>query len=30
MVLERLNQLPPDSPGRQRQMPFEVVKRQSA
>ena len=30
MVLERLNQLPPDTPGRQRQMPFEVVKRQSA
>jgi LacI family transcriptional regulator len=30
MVLGRLNQLPPDTPGRQRQMPFEVVKRQSA
>jgi LacI family transcriptional regulator len=30
MVLERINQLPPDAPGRQRQMPFEVVKRQSA
>jgi LacI family transcriptional regulator len=30
MVLERLNQQPPDTPGRQRQMPFEVVKRQSA
>jgi LacI family transcriptional regulator len=29
MVLERLNQLPPDTPGRERQMPFEVVKRQS-
>lgn len=30
MVLERINQLPKDAPGRQRQMPFEVVKRQSA
>jgi LacI family transcriptional regulator, galactose operon repressor len=29
MVLERLNQLPPETPGRERQMPFEVVKRQS-
>jgi LacI family transcriptional regulator len=30
MVLERLNDLPPDAPGRLREMPFEVVKRQSA
>lgn len=30
MVLERINQLPPGTPGRQREMPFEVVKRQSA
>ena len=30
MALERVNQLPPDAPGRQRQMRFEVVKRQSA
>jgi LacI family transcriptional regulator len=29
MVLERINQLPPETPGRERQMPFEVVKRQS-
>ena len=29
MVLERLNQLPPETPGRERQMPFEVIKRQS-
>ena len=30
MVIERLNELPPETPGRQRQMPFEVVRRQSA
>lgn len=30
MVLQRLNELPPDAPGRQRQMPFEVIKRRSA
>ncbi len=30
MVLERLNELPHDASGRLRQMPFEVVKRQSA
>jgi len=30
MVLERINKLPADTSGRQRQMPFEVVKRQSA
>lgn len=30
MVLERLNQLPHDASGRQRQMTFEVVRRQSA
>jgi LacI family transcriptional regulator len=30
MVIERLNELPPQTSGRQRQMPFEVVKRQSA
>jgi LacI family transcriptional regulator len=30
MVLERLNDLPNDAPGRQREMPFEVVRRQSA
>ncbi|MGA7130462.1 MAG: LacI family DNA-binding transcriptional regulator [Chthoniobacterales bacterium] len=30
MVLERIDQLPPGTPGRQREMPFEVVKRQSA
>jgi LacI family transcriptional regulator len=30
MVLERLNELPNDTAGRQREMPFEVVKRQSA
>jgi LacI family transcriptional regulator len=30
MVIERLNELPPEISGRQRQMPFEVVKRQSA
>jgi hypothetical protein len=30
MVLERINELPHDACGRQRQMPFEVVKRQSA
>lgn len=30
MVLERINKLPADASGRQRQMPFEVVKRQSA
>jgi LacI family transcriptional regulator len=30
MLLERLNNLPPDAPGRLREMPFEVVKRQSA
>ena len=30
MVLERLNDLPNDTPGRQREMPFEVVRRQSA
>jgi LacI family transcriptional regulator len=29
MVLERLNELPHDASGRQRQMPFEVVRRQS-
>jgi LacI family transcriptional regulator len=30
MLLERLNNLPPDAPGRLREMPFEVLKRQSA
>ena len=30
MLLQRLNDLPPDAPGRVREMPFEVVKRQSA
>src|SRR5208337_3420787 len=30
MVIERLNELPPEASGRQRQMPFEVVRRQSA
>lgn len=30
MVLQRLHDLPPDAPGRLREMPFEVVKRQSA
>jgi LacI family transcriptional regulator len=30
MVLQRLNELPNEAPGRQRQMPFEVVRRQSA
>ncbi len=30
MLLERLMSLPADAPGRVRQMPFEVVKRQSA
>jgi LacI family transcriptional regulator len=30
MVLERINQLPPETAGRQREMPFEVIKRQSA
>jgi LacI family transcriptional regulator len=30
MVLERINRLPPGSPGRQREMSFEVIKRQSA
>jgi LacI family transcriptional regulator len=30
MVLERLNDLPNDAPGRQREMPFEIVGRQSA
>jgi LacI family transcriptional regulator len=29
MVLERINQLPPETAGRQREMPFEVIKRQS-
>jgi hypothetical protein len=28
--LERLHDLSPDAPGRLREMPFEVVKRQSA
>jgi LacI family transcriptional regulator, galactose operon repressor len=30
MVLQRLNEIPHDAPGRQRQMPFKVVRRQSA
>jgi hypothetical protein len=30
MVIERLNKLPPETSGRQRQMPFEVVRRESA
>jgi LacI family transcriptional regulator len=30
MLLERINQLSPETAGRQRQMPFELVKRQSA
>ncbi|MBV9673337.1 MAG: LacI family DNA-binding transcriptional regulator, partial [Verrucomicrobia bacterium] len=30
MVIERLNDLPPETSGRQHQMPFEVVRRQSA
>jgi DNA-binding LacI/PurR family transcriptional regulator len=30
MLLERLNDLSPDSPGRMREMPFEIVRRQSA
>ena len=30
MLLQRLNDLPPDAPSRVREMPFEVVKRQSA
>lgn len=30
MVLQRLNDLPRDAPGRLREMPFEVVRRQSA
>jgi hypothetical protein len=30
MLLERLNNLPPDAPSRLREMPFEVLKRQSA
>ncbi len=30
MLLQRLNDLPPNAPGRVREMPFEVVKRQSA
>jgi len=30
MVLQRLNELPSDAPGRQREMPFEVVRRRSA
>ncbi len=30
MLLQRLNDLPPDAPGRVREMPYEVVKRQSA
>jgi hypothetical protein len=30
MLLERINQLPPETAGRQREMPFEVLKRQSA
>jgi len=30
MVLQRLNELPRDVPGRQREMPFELVLRQSA
>ena len=29
MVIERLNELTPEASGRQRQMPFEVVRRQS-
>jgi hypothetical protein len=28
-VIERLNELTPEASGRQRQMPFEVVRRQS-
>lgn len=30
MVLQRLTELPPDAPGRPREMPFEIVRRQSA
>jgi LacI family transcriptional regulator len=30
MVIERLDELPPEAFGRERQMPFEVVRRQSA
>ena len=30
MMLQRLTELPPDMPGRHREMPFEIVKRQSA
>lgn len=30
MVLERLNELPSDAPGRPKQMPFEIVRRMSA
>jgi LacI family transcriptional regulator len=30
MMLQRLNELPRDAPGRHREMPFEIVRRQSA
>ena len=30
MLLERLNELPRDAPGRPKEMPFEIVRRQSA
>jgi LacI family transcriptional regulator len=30
MMLQRLTELPPDMPGRHREMPFEIVQRQSA
>jgi LacI family transcriptional regulator len=29
-MLQRLNELPRDAPGRHREMPFEIVRRQSA
>ncbi len=30
MLLERLNDLPSETPGRRREMPFEIMRRQSA